>query len=407
MRILDLFCFGTTIIETAATPRRPDSAPANAAAERGPDTSARTPEAEGIDFGVADVMRVITESDSQNDRDAVARDIGRTDSVHDRSPDVTIRFVDEISPTRLRVLDGGWTGYGDDGVYFLDPSTHAPLAMVSQGERWGEARIVCRRGVDRVPFLATALDLAALFHDWAPVHGSAWVTPEGKGVLVAGWAHSGKTGALLSACEGGASPVGDDRILLARSGSRMVGMGRPVGVKDWHMAQLPLAPLGRRPFRRALARAAPALDALSDGARRIPGPRLAAKALERLRRGLEVELPPERLGTPAVDARVDVVIILETHRHASIVAEPVAPGSAARRLAAQTEGELLPALRAQLAFTYALPSGGWKDVGRAPAEARRILEDATRGVPAYLVRHPYPCPLKELDAVIAGVAAEV
>lgn len=366
-----------------------------------------SPEADGVDFGVADVMRVIVHGDSQADRGAVARDVGRSDSVRERVPDVTIRFVDEVAPSRLRVLDGGWTGYGDDGVYFLDPATHEPLARVSQGERWGAARIVCRRGVGRVPFLSVALDLAALFHQWAPVHGSAWVTPEGKGVLVAGWAHSGKTGALLSACEGGARPVGDDRILLARSGSRMVGMGRPVGVKDWHMAQLPLAPLGHRPFRRALARAAPALDALADVAPRRPGSRLATKALGRLRRGLEVELPLERLGAPAVDVRVDVLIILETHRHASIVSERAAPESTARRLAAQTGGELLPALRAQLAFTYAGPTGGWKDVGRAPAEARSILEDATRGVPAYLVRHPYPCSLEALGAVIAGVVAEV
>lgn len=365
------------------------------------------PEADEIDFGVAGVLRVVVQGDGPDDRIAVARDVGRTDAVGDRMPDVTIRFVDEISPVDLRVLDGGWTGYGDDGVYFLDPSTHAPLASVSQGERWGEARIVCRRGLGRVPFLSSALDLAALFHQWAPVHGSGWVTPEGQGVLVTGWAHSGKTGALLSACEGGARPVGDDRILLSRSGGRMIGMGRPVGVKDWHMAQLPLASLGRRPVRRTLARMAPAFDTWTDGATRGPALRLAGRAIDRLRRGLELELPPERLGAPPADARVDVLVILETHRHASIVAEPAAPGCAARCVAAQTEGELLPALRAQLAFTYAVPGGGWKGVGRAPAEARSILEDSTRGVPTYVVRHPYPCPLEELDAVIAGVVAEV
>lgn len=384
-------------METAATPRRSDSAPMDTAVG---------PEAEGTDFGVAGVLQVITRGDRQDDRAAVGRDIGRTDSGRDRAPDVTIRFVDELSPSRLRVLDGGWTGYGDDGVYFLDPSTHAPLAHVSQGDRWGEALILCRRGLGRIPFLSATLDLAALFHQWAPVHGSAWVTPEGKGVLVAGWAHSGKTGALLSACEGGASLVGDDRILLSRTGSRMIGMGRPVVVKDWHMAQLRLAPLGRRSFRRVLARAAPIFDAWPGGA--APGgvSRLATKALGRFRRGLDVEVPPDRISVPAVDPRVDVLIILETHRHASIVAERAAPGSTVRRVAAQTEAELLPALRAQLAFKYALPDGGWKDVGQAPAETRSILEDAIRDVPTYLVRHPYPCSLEELEAVITGVVAE-
>jgi hypothetical protein len=382
------------MIGTAAASRHPDATPADPLVA--PDE---------IGFGVAGVLRVVARGDGPEDRAALGRDVGRTDAVRKRAPDVTIRFVDELSPSSLRILDGGWTGYGHDGVYFLDPPTGAPLARVSQGQRWGEARILCRRGLARVPFLSSALDLAALYHQWAPVHGSAWVTPQGKGVLVAGWAHSGKTGALLSACERGASPVGDDRVLLSRSGSRMIGMGRPVGVKAWHMAQLPLACLGPRPFRRTLARAAPAIDALSKV--RGPGSRLAAKALDRFRRGLEQELPIARLGPPAVDAGVDVLIILETHRNASIVAEPAEPGGAARRLAAQTEGELLPSLRAQLAFKYARPDGGWADVGSAPEAARSILKDATLGVPTYLVRHPYPCSLEELDAVISGVVAEV
>lgn len=385
---------------TPATPRRrnADQSAASAVAVQGVD---------GINFGVTGVLRVVARGAGVREMAAVGRDVGRTDTVGNRVPDVSIDFVETLSASGLRLLDGGATGYGDDGVYFLDPSGRTPLAHVSQGERWGEARIICRRGLERVPFLSAALDLAALFHDWVPVHGSAWVTPEGRGVLVAGWAHSGKTGALLSACEGGASPVGDDRILLSRSGSHMIGMGRPVGVKDWHMAQLRLPSLGRRPLRRALARATPAVHAWLERGAPGAGGRLAHKALGRLRRGLDVELPPERLAAPVVDARVDVLIILETHRHASIVAERADPSSAARRVAAQTEGELLPALRGQLAFKYALSDGGWRNVERAPAEARSILDNATHGVPAYLVRHPYPCSLEELGAVITGVVGEL
>jgi hypothetical protein len=186
----------------------------------------------------------------------------------------------------------------------------------------------------------------------------------------------------------------------------MVGTGRPIGVKDWHMAQLRLPALGDRPLRRTLARAGPALDGLRV---RSPGGMsgLPAKALGRLRRALSTELPPERLSTPAVGARPDVLFILETHRHPHVVAEPVDPDGVARRVAAQTEAELLPALRAQLPFKYALPQVGWQNVGRAPELTRAILEEATAGIPAYLVRHPYPCSLHELDGVLTGVLEQM
>ena len=365
------------------------------------------PAPRGTDFGVAGVLRVLTQGDGSVDRAAVGRDVGRTDAVRDREPDVTIRFVDQISPSGIRGLAGGWAAYDDDGVYLLDPSTRQPLAKVSQGDRWGQAQILCRRGLARVPFLSTAVDLAALFHQWAPVHGSGWVTPEGKGVLVAGWAHSGKTGALLSACDGGAALIGDDRILLSRSGSRMMGMGRPVAVKDWHMAQLRLGCIGRRPILRALARVTPWLGSSSDQTARGPWTRLATRAVGRARRALEVEVPCDRFANPPKDARLDVLILLETHRLPSIVAEGVAPGSTARRLAAQTERELLVALGDQLAFKYAFPDAGWNEVERCIADARSILEDATLGIPSFRVRHPYPCSLRELATAINGVVAEV
>jgi hypothetical protein len=234
-------------------------------------------------------------------------------------------------------------------------------------------------------------------------------------VLVTGWAHSGKTGALIAACEAGGTPVGDDRILLSRDGASMVGLGRPVVVKDWHLAQLRLPALGARPVRRLLAKAAPTLDALSKRltSRRPEGEGhlilSAAKVLRRLRQELSIELDlhPEGGAMPAAYARPDVLIILETHHDQAVVSEPADPRTVANRVAAHVEAELTTALRAQLAFKYAFPRRGWRDVGRAPEVAESILNDATRGMSTYLVRHPYPCSLRKLDEVITGVASSL
>ena len=365
------------------------------------------------DFGIRGILRVRTHDAGGTDLAAVARDIGPQSTTENGTPDVIVDFVDDLSPASLSFLDGGTTGHGDDGVYFLDSFSGRPLARVSQGERWGEALIVCVRGVPRVPFLSSAVDLAALSRGWAPLHGSAWVTKDGTGVLVLGWAHSGKTGALLAAFERGATLVGDDRILLSRDGSRVVGLGRSIVVKDWHLAQLRIPALDARPVRRALAKAAPILDALSGRVasrrrdRRGGWTRLGGKVLGRLRGKLSVELDPRLMGRSktADEARPDVLVILETHRHPSVESESVDPGTAASRIAAQVEAELMPALRAQLSFEYALPGRGWRDVGRAPEVAKSIVNEATRRLPTYVVRHPHPCSLRELDDAIAGVVA--
>jgi hypothetical protein len=311
------------------------------------------------------------------------------------------------------MLDGGTMGYDDERVYLLEATGRRVLAGVTLGERWGEALIVSRRGQRRIPFLDAAVDFAALDRGWAPVHGSAWVTHEGSGVVVAGWAHSGKTGALLEACEEGATPVGDDRVLLWRDGSRMIGLGRPIEVKNWHLAQLALPAIGERTLRRAVARVSSAPAArLASSLGRASGTarartRLASKVLARVLSS-SIELDPQRLrsGTTLTEElRPDVLVLLETHGHSPVVAEPADAHTVPSRLAAQMSAELLPALRALLSFEYARPGRGWRDVGRAPEVALELLSEATRGVPAYLVRHPYPCSLRELGNVIRNAVA--
>lgn len=344
-----------------------------------------------VDFEVEGVVRVRTHGGGPTDLAALRRDVGDPVRTTAQPIEVTVHFVDEVPHADVRLLDGGSMGYGDDGVYFFPRFGQAPIARVSQGGSWGEACIVCRRGVGRIPSLSSAVDLAALSRGWAPVHGSAWVTPEGVGVLVSGWARSGKTGALLAACEGGAIPVGDDRILIAGDGSSMMGLGRPVEVKDWHLARLRLPAAGRRTVRRILAYGSSALN--------VP--------FERARRALSVELDLADLagGTGvASSARPDVLVILETHRSPSVVWEPAEERTVATRVAAQTEVDLIPLLRAQACFKYAQPARGWTDVEEAPGRTLALLRGATRSMSAFVVRHPYPCSLTELHRVIAGLA---
>jgi hypothetical protein len=44
---------------------------------------------------------------------------------------------------------------------------------------------------------------------------------------------------------------------------------------------------------------------------------------------------------------------------------------------------------------------------RAPHLVARILEPAVRGLPAWIVRHPYPCSLEKMHEVTSDLAASV
>lgn len=367
-----------------------------------------------LSVDVVHALTVCVRDGTAADLRAVSRDVGPPGRLDGHpateAPVMEVRFVDRLQAADLRRLDGGRVAYARNEVYALGRRGITPVARIDQGPRWGEGTIVCRHGLGRVPFLSAAVDLAAIAGGWIPLHASGWITPDGIGVLASGFAHSGKTGALLAACENGARPVGDDRVLLSGDGQLMVGLGRPVHAKDWHIAQLQLACAEVGSAQRALARSTYAL-APRRGARRGPKwKRLLEGALDRAGGLSSVEVPLRDLDDAAQvrpHARPHLLLIMETHDSAEVVAEPADPRSVPTRLAVHVGAELVPTLRSQLAYDYVHPRTGWHDVSSAPSQALALLERAARGIPAWIIRHPYPCSLERLHAVTSQLAVRV
>jgi hypothetical protein len=387
--------------------------------EPAPNVTTRTGRAphgpnEELGCDIPGVLRVVVRDAEPEDARAVARDVGiprrLRPAVQARTPRrLDVSFVDRMSTSELRLLDGGGVGFSGAGLYVL-AGKGSPRAFVRQGTACGTGSIVCTRGSYRIPFLSAAVDIAALAGEWAPLHASAWVTPEGVGVIASGWAHSGKTGALLAAYERGARPIGDDRVLLSPDGGVVVGLGRPVVVKDWHVAQLPRvrAMIGAR--RGALARAGYAVASRKSTGNRSRWGRLLDRAVSKARglASVEIDLSSGDEGSDARPrARPRVLLLMETHDDERVVAERVDPALVAPRLAAHARGELLTTLRAQLAYEYAHPGNGWRGVDEATRIAAKIIERAVRGIPAWIVRHPYPCSLERMHAVTSEIAASV
>jgi hypothetical protein len=190
----------------------------------------------------------------------------------------------------------------------------------------------------------------------------------------------------------------------------MVGLERPVVAKDWHLAQLPRvrATLGAR--RGRLARASYAVSSWRSRRARSGSGRLLDRALTKARGLANVEIDltsADEASAGHPRARPRVILLMETHDDARVVAERADPDLVAARLAAHARAELVAILRGQLGYEYAHPGSGWQGVDEAPRIASKILERAVRGIPAWNVRHPYPCSLERMHAVTSEVAASV
>ena len=364
-----------------------------------------------VDFDVGGIVRVRVLDAGAQDLAAIRRSLGPAVEGRTSRPDIFVRMVDRLSVPELRLLDGGSVGYGSDGLYVLRSPGGPADARLRFGKQWGASAIVCRRGLKSVPALSAMVDLVALAHGWIPLHASAW-TVGGTGVVAAGWAGSGKTGALLSFLEGGARAVGDDRVFVSRDGSSMVGLRGAIQMRDWHLAELPRFGARAGRVRRRLARLGPRLDALVrrlTSAPRIGGglaARSARGAVRRIRHRLGMELPARgaaRTGPDAIPERAspDVLVLLETHNSDTFVAERLDPSDMALRLAPMVLEELLPTLKNHLLFQYAFPGGDRNGIEGAPLIVMNMLGEALTDKVGYVVRHPYPCSLKALRQAIA------
>lgn len=325
-------------------------------------------------------------------------------------PDLVVEFVERLEAPGLRQA-GGRLGFTDEGLYWLEEPRGEPVARIAPRAETGRVEIRCRRGGGRPPPLFEELvDLAALRRGLLPLHASA-VVHGGRGVIVAGPAHSGKTGSLLAFGEHDARFVADDRVLLDPDRDRMAGRHCPLTVRDWHRRQLPglrrRLPLHRRALSRAL-RAADSVASVALPAGGGPGGRWLRRARGGVERRLAVRMTPEEIFGPErclPAATPDAVFVLVNHRDDGIRVQPSPTREVARRLSALIEAEMQQLLEVRRALRFAFPDSD----GLVPDDLREriaaLLENALRTKQSFVVRHPHPCSLGRLyDAMDAALS---
>lgn len=350
--------------------------------------------ARALDFDLHGVVGLRLLDASPSDAAAARRRFGRLERPLDRLPDVVVRFVDEVPAAALRHVEWGRTGFTDDAFVVLQPHEPAPLAALALDTLGERCEITCRRGVRSVPLLPAVVMATALRRGCVPLHASAFEY-RGVGILAAGWAHGGKTSALLAFGARGAGYVGDDLVLLRADGSRMFGLPTPLDLWEWQAAGLPAVRARAGAARLALARAAGGVERVARG---NGAARLIGRASAALRRRLRVEVPlPVVFGDRVpLAAEPGVVFLMVSHEARDVRVEPADPMAVAERLAVSLEAELLDLTAHHLAYRFAFPGRRSELLESVPGTAAALLRRALAGCETYVVWHPRPVPLAEL-----------
>ena len=308
---------------------------------------------------------------------------------------LTVRFdlrVDE--PARWVGRDAAFTGerflLGAPGE-----RTAFPVAAIT-----GDATIECEPAVQQVPHLLTLLNLAMARAGALPLHAGA-VTLGGRTIVITGWAHGGKTSALLGLMGLGGTFVADEWCYVCPDGE-VLGLAHPISLSSAQLSQLPH-------LRGALSRKQRLRLATTRQLNRSAALRRAAD----WRTGVDVPpallFPPDRIEPTG---RLDVLVLIECSDHPQPAARRLPGAEAALRLRA-----VLKAERAELAadiarLDYAFPGAATGLLEAVEDREARLVDAALRpaagsrepdGTPAWLVTHPCPADVAELASCIAGI----
>jgi hypothetical protein len=362
---------------------------------------------EPVDFDLSGIVGVRLESATPADVKAARRSLGGEPSrALARSPDIRVRFEERVSASDLCWVEQDGSGFSDDGYFLLRAGRRPAKARISFDAPEGAWELISESGAPSVPHLLPMVRLAALKHGWVPLHAAAFEV-NGRGVIASGWAHGGKTSALLAFMERGARFVADDWVLLSASGVRMRGLAGELSLTDEQAARAPRqSARGRRGalLRRAAGWCGGALPrVVPTRARGGYLSRAADKVGGALARRAQRSFPAEEVFGQRVELSTPrVLFVMMRHQGHDVRVEPISPRAAVVRLSSASGFEELPFLGCSLGYRFAFPErSGPTFIEEAAALRTRLLVGATAGIRAYLVRHPRVADTATLHAAMA------
>jgi hypothetical protein len=249
-----------------------------------------------------------------------------------------------------------------------------------------------------IDYVRPALQISLLPKGALALHSAA-ASYNGKGILFAGWAESGKTEAMLGFLQGGASFVSDKWTIVSADGSTIYNFPTPITVRDWMIDLIPglRSRLTRGGLLRARAAEAAAAVLKSGGAlKRVPGVGQVKSLAELAGR---VSVTHNQLfgnagngrGWQAISsAPLDTLVFLLTSSSQKIQVRPAEPAEVAGRLAECARYERRGFFGLYQRFRYAFPERRNPLIEAARETEAEMLAKALPSKQVLAVEAPFP-----------------
>jgi hypothetical protein len=356
-----------------------------------------------VEFDLHGLVGIRLVDPSPGDVAAVSKQLGVAQEPLLREPDITLRFVKHLLTPPLRHLGFKKLGFTDHALFVFEDGANGGKVRIPFAQLGRKCEIVCESGLQAVPLLKPILALTAQAKGFVSVHASALVH-NGVGVLMAGWAESGKTTALLGFAARGAELIGEDWVLVTSDGKKMCGLPTMIELSSSHLKTMPHV---RRTIKRSRL-------LILDVLHRLHGIQVAAlgrkgnrttlgKLFRRIVTALEQRAYPTV--TPqtifgnhvgSLVGRPDKVFLLVSHDDPWVEVKPTPPSEMALRLAHLAQYEQIPLLEHYLAFKFAFPEATNPFIESSFDSYHEILSQALIGKDTYTVWHPYPLVFSDL-----------
>ncbi len=362
---------------------------------------------DSLDFDLHGIVGIRLLNATPNDIAAVKRQLGPIQAPLSRTPDIVIRFVDQIpfiSPIHYLGVDD--VGFTDDAFLLFRGKHQARVRVQIPFQQIGnqQCQIVCESGAPAVPLLIAILNLTALSKGALPLHASAF-NYNGKGILTTGWSKGGKTEMLLTFAANGAEYVGDEWVYLSSDGQCMYGIPEPIRIWNWHLQQMS--------YYRAIVSSSDLLRLrflnmfikmlnLIENSIMMRGSsllKLTRRINTLLKKQIYVDMPPEKLfGTTVgtTKGNPDRVFFVATYADPQITVQAIDPQEIVQRMVFSLQEERSEFLSYYQKFRFAFPAASNPFIDEIEGTQRRILTNVLAGKASYAVYHPYPFSLPEL-----------
>lgn len=319
-----------------------------------------------------------------------------------KGDDITIRFVDQLTPDKMNYLGIDQFGFTHEEFYLLNPisgkaEVQIPLDLIGE-----KCEIVCQRGITEISLLTEILKITYLQKNILSLHASA-VEYELDGVVITGWVRGGKTSALLAYIQQGAKFVADDWVLYDPEKDKVFGFPGKLSVSDDHLCQMPKFRSRVEFSKRVYLACVKLLVSLVKLTMTAFQSKVLRKIALKLENKLRVDLLPSEIFAP--EAILEHVLpkkflLMTSHRQDKFEVKKITQDEMVEIFIHSSDHDLMQLHETYLAYCFAFPDRKNLHLENRGKIERPLLKKALACKETFVIYHPYPLPFSAFMKVV-------